>query len=108
MSASAVSRVEMLAWFVEDEDREVGEQGTSNRDPLTLATRQRRAVLPDGSVEAERERRDPVTQARLRECGEQLGVGRAGLREAKVLAQRRVEDVCVLLDEADDVADLLA
>ena len=47
-------RVEMLAWFVEDEDREVGEQRTGNRDPLTLATRQRRAVFPDGSVEAER------------------------------------------------------
>ena len=107
-SASAVGGVEVLARLVEDEDREVGQQGAGDGDALALAAGEPRAVLadlggePGGQASSQSSSRDPA------EDGAQLGVGGLAPGEAEVLGERRVEEVGVLGDQPDDAADVVA
>ena len=100
--------VEVLAGLVEDEDREVGDEGAGQREALALAARQARAMLADGGVEPEGQRLHPVEEAGPSECVAELAFGRVPSGQLEVLPQGGVEHVGVLLDEADDPPDVVA
>ena len=106
VTASAVAVSRCSTGFVEDEDREVGDEGAGQREALALATRQSRAMLADGGVEPEGQRLHPVEEAGPSECVAELALGRLSSGQLEVLPQRGVEHVGVLLDEADDPPDV--
>src|SRR5262249_23611703 len=57
-------RIEVGGRLVEHEDTGVGEQRPRERQPLPLTARELAAVLADEGVEALRQRRDPLVEAR--------------------------------------------
>src|SRR5271154_2122088 len=101
-------RVEMLARLIQDEHRKVREQRTRESKALALATRQARSVLTDLCVEAPRQARDPLQQARTGKRGFQLILACLASRQAEVLSERRVEDMRVLSHEPDDTSIVIA
>ncbi len=99
--------VEVCGRLVEDQHRRVGEQRPRDDETLALAARELRALLPDVRVEAVRERLDPRVEASTAQRVVKLVVRRIRSREAKVLADRRVEDVGLLPREREGPADVL-
>ena len=108
VTASAVAVSRCSTGLVEDEDREVGDEGAGERQPLSLAARQARAMLAHGGVEPEGQRLHPVEEAGPSECAAELALGRLSSGQQEVLPQGGVEHVGVLLDEADDPPDVVA
>ena len=100
--------VQVLGRLVEDDDRPVGEEHPGQRDPLALPARHRGAVLADERVEPVGEARHPRGEARPLDGGGQLLVGGVGAGEAQVGGDRRVEQVGVLGEPADDRAHVVA
>ena len=100
-------RVERARRLVEDEDRRVAQDRPRDRHPLLLAAREAVAALADDGVVAVGQRRDHVVDARSGGRGFELLVGRVRLREAQVLAHRRVEEVRLLRDDADEIRQRL-
>ncbi len=99
--------VEMCGRLVEDQHRRVGEQRSRDDETLALAARELCALLPDVRVEAVRERLDPCVEASTAQRVVKLVVRRIRSREAKVLADRRVEDVGLLPREREGPAHVL-
>ena len=83
------------------------QQHPGDRDALLLAARQPVAALADDRVVAVGQRRDEVVDARRPARLDELVVGGVGPGVAQVLADRVVEQVRVLHDEADRVAERL-
>ena len=93
----------MLGGLVEDDDREVGQQHPGQGEPLPLAAGQPGAVLADRGVQARGQAVGPVAEPRLAQGVTQLRIGsRPDRASRRFAAQRRVEDVRVLLAQADD------
>jgi hypothetical protein len=67
--------VEVLARLVEDQHREVGEQGAGDSDPLALPSRQAAAARTDRGGQAVGEASQPRTQANPGEGVLEFGVG---------------------------------
>ena len=99
--------VERARRLVEHEDRRVAQHRARDRDALLLAAGEAVAALADDGVVALGQRRDHVMDARRLRRGLDLLVGRVRLREAEVLAHRRVEEIRLLRDDADEVAERL-
>ena len=99
--------VERARRLVEHEDRRVAQDRPRDRDPLLLAAGEAVAALADDGVVALGQRRDHVVDARRLGGGLDLLVGGVRLREAQVLAHRRVEEVRLLRDDADEVGQRL-
>ena len=93
--------VEVARRLVEDHDRRVLEQQPGDRQALLLAARQAVAALADDGVVAVGERGDRVVDARRPARRDELVVGGVGLGVAQVVADRLVEQVRVLGDDAD-------
>ena len=91
--------------LVEHEDRRVAQDRARDGDALLLAAGEAVAALADDGVVALRQRGDHVVDARGFGGGLDLLVGRLRLREAQVLAHARVEEVRLLGDDADEVAE---
>ena len=89
--------------LVEDEDRRVAQDRAGDRDPLLLASGEAVSALADDGVVAVGQRRDHVVDARGLGGRLDLLVGRVRLREAEVLADRGVEEVGLLRDDADEL-----
>ena len=90
--------------LVEDDDVGRLEEQPGDRDPLLLAARQPVAAVADERVEAVRQGLDQGQDLRRPERLEQLGVGGIGPGVEQVRADRLVEQVGVLGDDADDRA----
>ena len=99
--------VEVLGRLVEDQQADVGQERAGKGQALALAAGQARPVLPDRGLEAGRERAHPVEEAGRREGRlERRGAG-AGPGEPEVVGERAVEDVGVLLAQADGPPDVV-
>src|SRR5215213_783966 len=97
--------VERARRLVEDEDRRVAQDRPRDRDALLLAAGEPVAALADNGVVAVRQRCDDVVDpGRL---GGDLDLVVRGVRlcEAQVLPDGLVEEVCLLRDDADEVAE---
>ena len=100
--------VEVLGGLVEDEDPDVGQESPGQCETLPLATGQAGAVLPHRRLEAVRQAPDPVQQPGPLQGLLQLWHAGARAREPEVVGDRGVEDVRVLLAQADRAADVVA
>ena len=100
-------RVEVRRGLVEDHDAWLGQQQAGDRQALPFTAGQSVAALADDRVEAVGERAHEVGQPGLLERGPQLGVGGVRRGVAQVGPDRVVEQVPVLGDDADRVADRL-
>src|SRR5438093_1386124 len=88
--------VEMRRRLVEHENGSIDEERPREDEALALTAGEAGAFLADERVEPARKRAYPVGQPRLSQRVEELRVGCAGPGEGEVLADRRVEDVCLL------------
>ena len=93
--------------LVEHQHRRVAQQRTREHEPLPLSAGQARTLLPDERLQPKRQRLDPLREANTLQHRDQLVVGRAGAGEQQVLADRGVEDVCLLTRERERAADVL-
>src|SRR5919205_505517 len=93
--------VQRAGRLVEDEHRRVAQDRPRDRDALLLAAREPVAALADHGVVAVGQRGDERVDLRRARRGLELLVARVGLGEAQVVADRRVEQVRLLRDEAD-------
>ena len=93
--------VERREWIVEHEHAWPPDDGTRDREALTLAARQREPLFADAGVETPRE---VVREAGLRDVERRLdvGVGRVGVADQEVLAHARGEQ-CRLLEREPDM-----
>src|SRR5207237_7211376 len=96
--------VERARRLVEDEDRRVAQDRPRDRDPLLLAAGEAVAALADDGVVALGQRRDHLVDPGGPGRSLDLLVARVGLREAEVLANALVEEIRLLRDDADEVA----
>ncbi len=101
----SLTRVEGARGLVEDEDARVLEQDAGQGDALLLATRELVAALADDGLVAVRKLADAIVDGRQAGGGLDLPVRRLGPGVGQVLAQGGVEEVGLLRDEADDVAE---
>src|SRR5438093_951961 len=99
--------VERARRLVEHEDWRIAQDRARDRDPLLLTAREAVATLADHGVVALGKLGDDVVDPRC--VGGQLDllVGGVRLREAQVLPHRRVEEICLLRDDADEIAQRL-
>ena len=99
--------VEVGRGLVQDQDRRVLDDRPGDGQPLTLAARQQDAVLADAGLVALRERLDERVD--LRQATGLLDplVRHVGIGDREVVADRRVEQVDVLGDHAEQPADVL-
>ena len=94
-------RVEGARRLVEHEHGRVAQDRARDRDALLLAAGEAVAALADDRVVAVGQAGDQVVDARGAGRLLDLLVGRVGPGEAQVLADRRVEEVGLLRDDAD-------
>ena len=87
--------------LVEDQDRRVGHDHSSDRQPLALASREAVAALADDRVVAVVQRHDPLVDERGLGGLCHLLVGRLGAAVAEVVADGPAEQVALLGDHAD-------
>ena len=92
--------VERAGRLVEHQHRRVAQDRSRDREALRLAAREPVAALADDGVEALRQPRQHVVDARRAGGVLQLLVGRVGAREAQVLADAAVEQVRLLRHDA--------
>ena len=88
--------VEMFLGFVEDEDRETGQQDTSDPYALALTSRQRGAPLAEVRVKPYGKFVHPGAEPGPVDSRHQLVVGGVTPGEPEVLLQGGIEDVRVL------------
>ena len=96
--------VEVRRGFVEDDDGRVLEEHPCDREPLLLAARHPIAALANDGVEAVGQAEDQIVDPGGLRGRDELVARRIGLRVAKVLADRLMEEVRVLHDHPDRVA----
>ena len=96
--------VEVARRLVEDHHVGILEQQPGDGDALLLAARQSISPLADNGVVAVGEAGDRVVDAGRPCCGDDLGVGCVRPGVAQVLADRDVEQVGVLADHPDCLA----
>ncbi len=106
MRASAAARIEMLGGLVEDQHREVGEQGPGHRDALALAARETGTVPADLGGQTPGQVVEPAGQPDPLEDVAQFVVGGVALADGQVLGDGGVEEVGVLADQTDDRAQV--
>ena len=97
-------RVERRGRLVEHEQVRMAQQRARDRQPLLLAARDLHAAFADHRVEAPVGARQQAVARRLAQHVEALGVGRRRVHEQQVLADRAGEELRVLGDEADPLA----
>ena len=90
--------------FVEDDDAGLGEQQPGDGEALAFPAGEAVAALPDDGVEAVGQVGDEVGEAGAAQGVEDLLVVGGGAGQAQVGAQRLVEEVPVLGDDADGLA----
>ena len=88
------------------EHRETGEDRSGKRDALSLTAGDEGAALPDRRIQTPASRR-PLAQSHAVEDGQELFVGRGIPGEQQVLTQVRVEEVRLLLAQADHRAHIV-
>ena len=93
--------------LVQDQDARVLQDHARDREALLLAARELVPALPHDRVVPLGELDDPVVDVGGPGGGLQLLLGRVGLAVQQVAADRRVEQVRLLRDHADHVADRL-
>ena len=93
--------VEVAGGLVEDDHDRVLQQQPGDRQPLLLAAAEPIAALADHGVVAVGQRRDHVVDAGAPAGGVEFGHRGVGLGIAQVVADRLVEQVRVLGDDAD-------
>ena len=94
-------RVERRRRLVEDEDPGVLQQHPGDRDPLLLAARELVAALADDRLVARGQLQDALVDRRRAGRRLQLRLGRLRPGVAQVVADRGVEEVRLLGDDAD-------
>ena len=98
-------RVERRGRLVEHQQVRTAQQRARDRQPLLLAARHLHAAFADHRVEARvGARASRLSHAALLQHVEALGVGRRRVHEQQVLADRAGEQLRVLRDEADPLA----
>ena len=100
-------RVERGGRLVEDQEVRPAQQRARDRQALLLAPRDLHPALADERVEAAVGPRQQALAGGALEHLQALGVGRAGLHEEQVLADRAREELRLLGDEADLLAQAL-
>ena len=107
LEVSRGARVEQRRGLVEDEGVRVGEHEPGQRELLRLRRGQRMTARADGRLQALGERDRPLERVdRLERLHELLGRG-VGVREPEVVGERADEDVLLLGDERDLLAQRL-
>ena len=101
---SLVFGVEMTRRLIEDHDRRILQQHAGNGEPLLLATRQSVAALADNGVVPLGEFGDHVMDACCFACGDQFVVGCVGSGVPKVVTDLLVEEMWILADNTDRLA----
>ena len=99
-------RIESGGWFVHDENGWVRQECPGQRDPLTLASRERQAAFPDHCLVAVRKGLDELCQPGRFRGPSHILVRRVRPHVADVFRQRRVQQHRLLLDEHDVATDL--
>jgi len=99
--------VERAGRLVEEQDLRVFDDRPRDRDPLTLAARELRALRADLRIIFVRERLDEVVGVGCLGRLDDLLVGRALLAVPNVLHDRRLEEYRLLCNEANLVAQPL-
>ena len=98
-------RVQVRGRLVEDDDVGRLEQQPGDREPLLLAARQPVSAVAHDRVQAVGQRLDRTAGSGPRASASmQLGLGRVGPRVRQVRPDRVVEEVRVLRDDTDGVA----
>ena len=100
-----VLRIDRRERLVEQQDRRIPQERAGDGDALALAARKADAALADHRVVALRQAGDEAVSVG-RPCGGfHFGVARVRLAEADVLRRRAVEQVRVLVDDAEARAE---
>ncbi len=99
--------VEVLRRLVENQDPHVGKERPRKCEPLALAAREPRAVLPHRGGEAVGKGRGPVEELGIRKGLAQLVVGGARAGKPQVVGDRGVEHVGILFAEPDGPPDVV-
>src|SRR5690606_1872115 len=99
--------VEVGGGLVQDDDALAGEEEARDGEALALPAGQAIAALADDGVEPVREAPDEGVEAGAAQDVPQLLLGGLGPGEQEVLADRLVEQVAVLRDHAEGLADAL-
>ena len=92
--------------LVQDEDRRPAEKGPRDRDALPLPARQPDPTLPDDGLVALREAGDELVGMGLPGRRLELGGGRGRPSHPKVLGDRAVEEIGVLVDHRHERAQV--
>ena len=100
-------RVERRGRLVQDQDPRILQDDPGDREPLLLAARELVAAFAHDRVVPLGELRDPVVDVRGARRGVEFLLGRVGAPVEQVPADRRVEQVGLLRDDADQVAERL-
>src|SRR5947209_19684504 len=98
--------VKIGSGFVEDEDRRVLQESWGHCQALALAAGELQALLADPGLESLRQLAHELGERRLLHRCLNFRLARAGSSQQQVGAQRIVEDVGVLSDDTDQVAQL--
>ena len=93
--------IERAGRLIQYQDRRVLEQGARDRQTLTLAARERLAVLGHDGRVALRPHAHEVMRLRGARGRFQFGVGGVGLADAQVLGNRAVQQARILKDHRD-------
>lgn len=99
--------VEVFGRLVNDENREVGQQGPGEDEAPPLSAGEPFAPLPDGGIEAGGQPVDKIEQPDRGQRGPQVGVARVGPSDAEVLRDCGVKDVRVLGNQAHHSTNVL-
>ena len=102
-----VHRVEMRRRLVEDEHRCVLEERARDGHALALAAREPDAPFPDSCLQAVRQRRDEGVERGVTHRVAERHLGRFRLREENVGAQGLVEQIGILGDQRDALAQIV-
>jgi len=93
--------VEAAGGLVEQKDPRLRGERSSQRQPLALTTRQRRARVDERGLPSHRHGADVVGDAGQRGGGLEPFQRQTGVAEGEVVADRQAEDVRVLGDDPD-------
>ena len=103
---ASVRDVDGARRLVEDQDRGVLQERSSERDPLALAAREAHSALADRGVVAVRQRDDEVVRARRFRGGHDVGLAGVRARVRDVLGDARREQHRLLEHDRELVAQI--
>ena len=95
-------RVQVGRGLIQDEDGRVLQQGTGNRQALTLSSTQPQPLLPDPRVIPLGQTHDEIVNLSPLRGGHKFFLRRVGLGQQQVVTHRAVEQVCTLGDHTDE------